>query len=100
MTTIQTQAHRGTRIPSSTKVRGVKGFVIGFAALAAAATGIGIAVSGTSEPPATVVAPVGDTNPAAEQREATKRLQENGAGGVTVPESEVVWFQPGKPGIR
>jgi hypothetical protein len=99
MTTIQTQAQRGTYTPSSTRVRGVKGFVIGFVALAAAATGIGIAVSGT-EAPATVIAPVSHTAPNSEAREAIKRLQEQGAGAVTAPESEVVWSQPGKPGIR
>lgn len=100
MTTIQTQAHRGTYTPSGTRVRGFKGFVIGFAVLAAAATGIGIATSGSTEAPATVIAPVGQTDPNSEQREAVKRIQERGASGVTAPESEVVWFQPGKPGIR
>jgi hypothetical protein len=100
MTTIQTQAHRGTYTPSGTKVRGVKGFVIGFAAFAAAAAGIGIATSGTTEAPAKVIAPVSEPNPAAEQREAMKRLQEQGVGTVTAPESEVVWSQPGKPQVR
>lgn len=100
MTTIQTQANRGTFTPSRTRVRGVKGFVIGFAALAAAATGIGFAVSGTTDSPATVIAPVSDSNPASEQREALKRLQEKGASGGSAAESEVVWYLPGKPGIK
>ncbi len=100
MTTIQTQAHRGAFAPSSTRVRGVKGFVIGFVALAAAATGIGFAVSGTTEAPATVIAPVSHTDPNSEQREAVKRIQEQGTSGVTAPESEAVWSYPGKPGIR
>ena len=100
MTTIQTQANRGTFAPSGTKVRGVKGFVIGFVALAAAATGIGIATSSSTEAPATVIAPVSNTDPNAEQREAVKRIQEQGTRGVTAPESEVVWSYPGKPGIR
>jgi hypothetical protein len=98
MTTIQTQAQRGTFTQSST-VRGVKGFVIGFVALAAAATGVGFAVSGT-EAPSTVIAPVSHTAPNSEQREAIKRIQEQGTGVVTAPESEAVWSYPGKPGIR
>lgn len=100
MTTIQTQAHRGTYTPSGTRVRGFKGFVIGFAVLAAAATGIGIATSGSTEAPATVIAPVGQTDPNSEQREAVKRLQERGTGGVRVRESEVIWSYQGKPAIK
>jgi hypothetical protein len=99
MTTIQTQANRGTFTPSSTRVRGVKGFVIGFVALAAAATGMGFAVSGT-EAPSTVIAPISHTDPNSEMRESMKRIQEQGTSSVTAPESEVVWSQPGKPGIR
>jgi hypothetical protein len=95
MTTIQTQANRGTFTPSSTRVRGVKGFVIGFAALAAAATGIGFAVSGT-EAPSTVIAPVSHANPTSEQRDALKRMHEDAATS-----SNVVKFEyPGKPGIK
>ena len=100
MTTIQTQAQRATFAPSGTKVRGVKGFVIGFVALAAAATGIGIATSGATEAPAKVIAPVSHTAPNSEAREAMKRIQEQGASSVTAPDSEVVWSYPGKPGIR
>jgi len=91
MTTIQTQAHRGTYTPTGSRVRGVKGFVIGFVALAAAATAIGIATSGTTEAPATVIAPVSHTAPNTEAREAMNRLQGT---------SEAVWSYPGKPGIR
>jgi hypothetical protein len=95
MTTIQTQAHRGTYTPSSTRVRGVKGFVIGFAVLVAAVTGI---VMSRTEAPSVVIAPVTYSDPSSEQREALKRFHEQAATGST--ESEVVWFQPGKPGIK
>ena len=100
MTTMQTQAHRGTYNPTSTKVRGVKGFVIGLVALAAAATGIGFAVSGADDAPATVIAPVGNVDTNAEQRAALERIEERIFGGGATQESEVVWSQPGKPAIR
>lgn len=61
-------------------VRGLKAWIVGIVALAAAGTGIGIAVSSSSnEAPATRIAPVNESN--AEQ-------------------PEVVWYLPGKPGIK
>ena len=63
-----------------TTVRGLKAWIVGFVALAAAGTGIGIAVSSSStEAPATVIAPVTESN--AEQ-------------------PEVVRFPSGKPGLK
>ena len=77
-------------------VRGLKGWIVGIVALAAAGTGIGIAVSASStEAPATVIAPVMESN--AEQRDAYNRVQEK-AGAAERP--EVVWYLPGKPGIK
>lgn len=79
-----------------TSVRGLKAWIVGFVALAAAGTGIGIAVSSSStEAPATVIAPVSESN--AEQRNAYTRLQERG-GAAEQPEVE--WYLPGKPGIK
>lgn len=97
--TVQTQSHPGIRTGSATGVRGIKGFVVGIVAFAAAATGIGfgIAMSGADEAPATVIAPVSEVNPAAEQRAAQQRLQE---GTGAIQESEVEWYLPGKPGIK
>lgn len=93
--TVQTQA---TPVLAPVQgVRGLKKFAIGIAALAAAGTGIGLAVSATSsEAPATVIAPVSEPNPNTEQRDAYQRLQERTANA----EPEVVFFQPGKPGIK
>ncbi|MGH2785348.1 MAG: hypothetical protein ACRDJ1_08800 [Actinomycetota bacterium] len=93
--TVQTQSHPGIATRTGTRVRGLKGFVVGAVAFAAAATGIGIAVSSSSsEAPATVIAPVTESN--AEQRSAYNRLQEKGAA----EQPEVVWYLPGKPGIK
>lgn len=96
--TVQTGTHPGIRTGSTTRARGVKGFVIGLAALVAAATGIGIAVSG-SEAPTTVIAPVSEINPAAEQREALERLQRGPSAG-SAAESEVVRYPSGKPQMK
>jgi len=95
--TVQAQATPVMAPAHRTGIRGFKGFVIGFVALAAAATGIGIAVSSSSsEAPATVIAPVTESN--AEQRNANNRLQQEKAGAAEQP--EVVWYLPGKPGIK
>jgi hypothetical protein len=95
--TVQTPSHPGIAAGTGTRVRGLKGFVVGFVALAAAATGIGIAMSGTdTAPPTTVIAPVSESN--AEQRNAYNRLQQGKAGAAEQP--EVVWYLPGKPGIK
>ena len=79
-------------------VRGFKAWIVGLVALAAAGTGIGIGVtagSSTTEAPATVIAPVTESN--AEQRNAYNRLQ--GKSGAA-EQPEVVWYLPGKPGIK
>jgi len=95
--TVQTPSHPGIAAGTGTRVRGLKGFVVGFVALAAAATGIGIAVSSSSsEAPATVIAPVTESN--AEQRNAYNPLQQGKAGAAEQP--DVVWYLPGKPGIK
>lgn len=84
--TVQTEAKPVFGPAQRTTIRGFRGFAIGIAALVAAGVGIGWAMSSSNDTPARVIAPVS--------------VQEEGASGVPGQEPEVVWYLPGKPGIK
>jgi hypothetical protein len=72
--TVQTEVRpRGIQVQSR-KIRGVKGFVVGLAALAAAGTGIGFAVSAIRTEQPAIVAPVSPENAALQRMHAENYL--------------------------
>jgi hypothetical protein len=72
--TVQTQVRpRGIQVQPR-KIRGVKGFVFGLAALAAAGTGIGFGVSAIRSDAPSIVAPVSPENAALQRMQAESYL--------------------------